>query len=877
MRQEQMPGLTGKTISHYRVLAKIGEGGMGVVYQAEDTKLQRQVALKVLRSESIGDPAARKRFIREARAASQLNHPNITTIYEIGDWHGRDFISMELVEGQTIKEIIKIDVLPLKAVIGYALQIAQALNEAHKKGIIHRDIKSENIMVTTGGQIKVMDFGLAKISGTATQTQGVTMGTIAYMSPEQTRGETVDFRSDIWSFGVVLYEMITGTLPFKGGYEQAVIYSILSNTPEPVEKLRPEASKALISIINRTLEKDPVNRYQSFNELLIDFKHANRDSSRTRKTVHLAYKWERQIKAAKKVGRWSVMGIALLILMFFFYSVIRKGPRPVKSPGQMHTIPFTTDVGSEINPAIAPFGNQIAYSWNGRSGNNYDIYIKAIAGDNPYQVTRHPGNDLYPAWSPDGNQIAFIRQTSDGTSLNTMDILGKRERKLADVNIDISNGDYPVSIEWSPDGTSIFYSDKESSDSSICLYSISLDGLEKCKITSPHAGVIADVCPRFSPDNNHLSFIRFNSFMASELYIQRVKDGSVKQLTFDRNYIQSADWTSDSRELVFSSKRGVQMGLWKISVDGGSSEPVIFGGQGPGSLSVSHKGDMIACQNEQWSTDIWKTRLSSRNRDRDHSEKFFISTAISGAAQYSPDGHQIAFSSSRSGDFEIWLCDSTGNNLTRLTHTDGPVTGHPGWAPDGKRICFDSRPAGNTDIYIIHIESRRIDQLTHEPSVDRRPSWSKDGNWIYFSSNRSGRFEMWKVHVATKEQEMITGNGGESGAESHDGQWLFFNKSKNTPGIWKIPTDGGRETLVLDIKTGWYKWHLVPEGIYFLRPDATARTMLAFYHFNSGEIHVIASIPYKDIWTMTLSPDQKTLLTVPWRSESDIILVEDFR
>jgi len=248
--------MIGKAISHYRILEKLGEGGMGIVYKAFDTKLEREVALKVLRPEAIGDSASRERFIREARAASALNHPNVTIIHEINEWHGQDFICMEYVAGETVKNKIKKGPMPLEEVLDIALQVAEALQEAHEHHVIHRDIKSENIMITPKGQVKVMDFGLAKIEGTATNTQiGTTMGTIAYMSPEQTRGESVDHRTDIWSFGVVLYEMLTGQLPFKGDYEQAVIYAILNEAPKSITGLRSGVPIKLEQIVEKALQK----------------------------------------------------------------------------------------------------------------------------------------------------------------------------------------------------------------------------------------------------------------------------------------------------------------------------------------------------------------------------------------------------------------------------------------------------------------------------------------------------------------------------------------------------------------------------------------------------------------------------------------------
>jgi len=263
----------GKTISHYKVLEKLGEGGMGVVYKAEDTRLRRPVALKFLKHEAVGDSVEKKRFLHEAQAAARLDHPNICSVYEVDHIVGQSFIAMAYVDGQSLKDKIEAGPLEIEEVIGIAHQIAEGLNEAHEKGIVHRDIKPGNIMLTTKGQVKIMDFGLAKLSGMTRVTKtGSTIGTMAYMSPEQARGEEVGRSTDIWSFGVVLYEMLTRRLPFQGEYEAAVMYSILNRELDPVSTLRPDTPRNLQRIIGKSLEKEPADRYQSMTEIITDLK-----------------------------------------------------------------------------------------------------------------------------------------------------------------------------------------------------------------------------------------------------------------------------------------------------------------------------------------------------------------------------------------------------------------------------------------------------------------------------------------------------------------------------------------------------------------------------------------------------------------------------
>jgi TolB-like protein/Tfp pilus assembly protein PilF/predicted Ser/Thr protein kinase len=263
--------MIGKTISHYTILEKLGEGGMGVVYKAEDTKLKRMVALKFLPQYLTGDANEKERFYHEARAASALSHPNITTIYEMGEYEGQLFIAMEYVEGRTLKELAEKEPPSLKKALEIAIQVGEGLAAAHEKGIVHRDIKSENVMVTPKGQAKIMDFGLAKAKGATKLTKiGSTLGTAAYMSPEQAQGEEVDQRSDIFSFGVVLYELLTGKLPFRGEHEAALLYSIVHESPIPISSLRRDLPVPVASVISRALEKDRRVRYQSANQLIAD-------------------------------------------------------------------------------------------------------------------------------------------------------------------------------------------------------------------------------------------------------------------------------------------------------------------------------------------------------------------------------------------------------------------------------------------------------------------------------------------------------------------------------------------------------------------------------------------------------------------------------
>ncbi|MFA6439793.1 MAG: serine/threonine-protein kinase, partial [Bacteriovoracaceae bacterium] len=327
--------MIGKTISHYTILEKLGEGGMGVVYKAQDTKLDRFVALKFLPAHVAKSEQEKSRFFQEAKSASALNHPNVCTIYGIDEANDMQFIEMELVEGVTLRD--KVDAaspLTIKQVVEYGIQISEALHEAHSKGIIHRDIKAENIMVNSKNQIKVMDFGLAKLKGSLKLTRtSSTIGTLAYMSPEQIQGIEADVRSDIFSYGVVLFEMTTGKMPFRGEHEAAVMYSIVNEEPELATKYRSDIPNELLHILKKSLEKDPEDRYQSMSEIIVDLRRLKKESTRVVRTKEFQTpdipkkaqpgQPEQQMRLSKRTLMFSAVGIAVLLVGFFFQNSIR--------------------------------------------------------------------------------------------------------------------------------------------------------------------------------------------------------------------------------------------------------------------------------------------------------------------------------------------------------------------------------------------------------------------------------------------------------------------------------------------------------------------------------------------------------------------------
>ncbi|NIN70982.1 MAG: protein kinase, partial [Gemmatimonadetes bacterium] len=461
--------MIGTTVSHYKILEKLGGGGMGVVYKAEDLTLGRPVALKFLPDELAEDPEAMRRFQREARAASALNHPHICTIYELGEEDGRSFIVMELMDGQTLKYRVQGQPLPVDEIVRLGVQVADALEAAHGAGIVHRDIKPANIFVTGRGDAKVLDFGLAKVtrarvraapaeSAAATElaqeeltAPGTAMGTIAYMSPEQVLGEELDQRTDLFSLGVVLYEMATGKPPFSGTTTGAVFDQILHRAPTAPVRLNPELPDELGHILDKCLEKDRELRYQSARELMADLKRLRRDSTTGVSAAHPATAAGRPDRTRL---RWIPLALLSLVAAALGWRLLpdRDLQRPA---GPLEITPFTNDGGWKEWPQLSPDAEKVAYVWYREGAESGDVYVKALGlGTRPLPLTDSPAEEISPVWSPDGREIAFARIGEEGAAIYLVPALGGQERKLVDLSGPsqfISGYPLPV-LTWSPDG-----------------------------------------------------------------------------------------------------------------------------------------------------------------------------------------------------------------------------------------------------------------------------------------------------------------------------------------------------------------------------------------------------------------------------------------
>jgi serine/threonine protein kinase len=537
---------------------------------------------------------------------------------------------MACYDGETLKKKIERGNLKVDEAIDIAIQVAEGLTKAHQKDIIHRDIKPANILVTEEGVVKIVDFGLAKLAGQTKLTKATTtLGTAAYMSPEQTRGDEVDRRSDIWSFGVVLYEMLTGQLPFKGDYDQAVMYSILNEDPKPVTSLRTGIPMELEQIVSKALEKESDLRYQDVKDMLVDLKRVKRDTSKVsrRQPVQMPGSEgipptqtatdveDAQKPALKEVVQKSSNRFVLAIGIFLAVVIVMMGSYIFLSDTEnskttMNTIPLTTMRGVETHPTFSPDGREIAFAWDGGNGGNSDIYVKLIGEGNSLQLTKTAADEFSPSWSPDGRYIAFARRESEGNDgIFRVPALGGPEKKLQAIDSSPSRGSQNLS--WSPDGRSVAFSMRESKPYN-SIFMVSVASLKMQQLTSPSPQISGDVYPSFSPDGKKLAFARNTSWFSQDIYIMAIPDGEPEQITFDNRNILGLTWTRDSGEIIYSSNRDGVQRLWRISSQGGTPEPVSVSGRDLRHPEISRDGYQLAYDDWDMDYNVWQIELYSQ-------------------------------------------------------------------------------------------------------------------------------------------------------------------------------------------------------------------------------------------------------------------------
>ena len=872
------------TFAHYQVLEQIGEGGMGAVYKARDTRLGRMVALKILARDEVADPeqaAMRaRRFTQEAKSASALNHPNIITIYETGSENGIDYIAMEYVPGRTLDALIGRSGLRISDALRYARQMADALAAAHAAGILHRDLKPANVMVNEAGLVKVLDFGLAQQAistetGDDAETQtlgtraGTIIGTIAYMSPEQAEGRKLDFRSDIFSFGAVLYEMLTGRRPFSGNSQAATLAAILQNEPKPASAWREDLPSDIEKLIARCLRKEPGRRVQTMADLRVALEDLEEDSKNSSAAI---------APARRKQVAWRVAGAALGLVLAAagggYWLMKSDGARP-EAP--ISAVPLTGNQGLESGPSFSPDGNQVTFSWNGEKEDNRDIYVKLIGPGAPLRLTTDPAADYTPAWSPDGRSIAFVREEpNDREAIMLIPALGGAERKLADALMRIA----ARPLCWALDSQHLIVSGRDRPQDPNGLFVLTVATGEKRQLTMPPSATIGgDAQPAISPDGKNLAFVRGPSGASLDIFTLSLSAdlravGEPRQITFDRRRSMWPAWSPDGRDIIYTSEVQGRMGIWRLAANGsGRPEPLAGVGEGSTSLAVSPSAHRLVYAHHVQDQNVWRIEVAGGKAGP--ATRLIASTLRDFEPRYAPDGSKLLYASDRSGHTEVWTANADGSNQVQLTDMKSSLTSGARWSPDGQRIVFLSVAGDHQELFTVPAGGGAVTRLTNNPAHDTAPSWSHDGKWIYFGSNRSGSFQVWKMPPQGGDAIQITKKGGYAPLESSDGQYVYYARRSPTDGIWRVAVGGGEEVPVIPGIDAWGNFAVTERGIYFVPPE---KGTIQFYDFATRQAKIVAKVDKPLDFGLDATQDGRFVLYTQRDRETDeLLLVDHFR
>jgi Tol biopolymer transport system component len=781
--------MIGTTLAHYAIRQKIGAGGMGEVYLAEDLTLNRHVALKVLPTE-LASGERRARFALEAKTLAALDHPNIVTVHSIEEDRGIHFITMEFVKGKTLATLAARKGLPLERFFDIAIPLADAVAAAHSKGIVHRDLKPGNVMVSDERRVKVLDFGLAKLAASAspgitsiTQT-GAIIGTCKYMSPEQARGEEVDARSDIFSLGLMFYEMLTGRPAFGGDTTADVLSSILREEPPGVSAIRSGVPRELSRLVRRCLAKDPAHRVQSALDVRNELEELRREIESGELAAHDGVTGTKRTRLKQAVLAIAIVAGAV---------VVGLGTWLVTRAAQIRALPIrntlqvTSAAGVETQVTWSPDGGRLAYV-SDETGNQ-DIWITQAVGGAAVNLTGdYRGADDDPAWSPHGTHIAF-RSAREDSGIFLIPSIGGTPLRIASRGSSEAIG----SPAWSSDGQQLAFVRRE--DAGGVIEIVSLRTRESRRLNIPgESGNRFDLA--WSPDGRFFAFVRAagRDMGASTMWVLRAADGQAVALTDGTYDDWSPTWSANSRALFYVSNRSGSMDLWRqrLSADGiPAGEPVaVTAGVGMQQAAFSPDGRKLAFSKGRRVSNVYRVPLlDGREATWQDAEQVTFDQAHVSAFDLFPDGERLVISSDRGGNLDLWQISLRDKEITQLTNDPQPDWA-PRVSPDRQRIAFYSDRSGHRDVWVMPSAGGPAVQLTSDEAQDLRPSWSPDGGQVAFHSTSpeatSSLFVVPSAGGAVR-QLINSLEAAYTPQWSPDGTWISYVSRER---LWRMPASG---------------------------------------------------------------------------------------
>lgn len=836
--------MPGENVSHYQLAEELGSGGMGRVYKAEDTRLKRAVALKFLASDQLRDEEVKARFLHEAQAAASLDHPNICGVYEIDQVGDQLFMAMPFLEGEGLDKRIGRGPLPIPDLLGICIQIAEALEEAHSKGVVHRDIKPANVMVQQKGSrlhCILMDFGLARLSQATKLTRvGSQLGTAAYMSPEQVEGAEVDKRTDVWSLGVLVYEMTAGLLPFPSDYEQAQFYAILNESPEPLSSVRTGVPKELERIVEKCMAKEVDDRYQTCTDLLVDLRGlqrahptAGRRPSNSRRTQGQVVS-PQAAKASERRLTMTQVVLALAVggLLAGAGAWLAKPSAPSASwVPEYEFSRLTWDAGLSYAPAISRDGRLIAYSSDRDGGGHLDIWVEQTNGGGRVQVTDNDSEDTDPVFSPDGSTLAFVR----GGDIFLAPVLGGSARFLA------ADGSFP---SFSPDGKRISYA---SHDGRLML--VDLDGSEPRTVQSGFDWVINSL---WLPDGQNILFSALMAPDDYDLWVSSVNGGERERtnlVEFQRttiglnNITLAPKWIEPGRSIVYGSAHG----LWKVilSTDpwgfSGHPEPLGFGPSNFHYASVADDGTIALAQIET-ETGIWSEPAGSPPDALQGSN--LPSPTEPAAPSLSRTASRMAFVG-RTGSTDVYLRDLATGEETNITNNRDRERAAV-ISADGMFVAYQSTSRDDSEIRVYSVESGQSRSLCEKCGIPN--DWSLRNEYLLVSDGDPSVISRVSLSNGERSELIRFGEGQsvDSARYSPDGRWIAFAERDDASSLSQVfvaPADSNGPIFRLDCieitdreqDDAMPRWSPDGRSLYFLSD-------------RSGN---------RDIWSVALSPDKK--------------------